>query len=235
MVLKIAHMLLECKILYNQFGRKALLLRLFSVLFPIYLIYVQNDYPAAINSLIICIAASFFVMDYTVNVFGLDSGAFYLRYMGSSPVWQSLIRRVVLGTIVQCAVAVFLSGFLFFRTSSAEFAQHLLIMTITIVQGFVLSCVLSAAFPRAVPRTIEKKIFRANPGAGLTVSALAATAAPTLFYALTRLFPYPLIEYYSTLYLAVLVLLALPASLFWSASLIRQNRYRKWLAVVTEQ
>jgi len=226
-------MILEWKIFRNQWSQKMLLLRLSSLLFLLFLMNKQPPYPSEVISMLICLAASSSSMEYTVNVFGLDGYAFYLHHIAASPLWVRLIRRVLVGMAVQVLFAAALSTYFYFKTDSLNFRYHLCILVIILLHNFATGCLYSAAFPRTIPKTIEKKIFRAHPGLGASLAAAVNILLPGGFYVLCRLSRPALVFFYSRV--VVLLLLALiPVCAIWGAKIIRKRAYEKLLAVTTE-
>jgi hypothetical protein len=227
-------MLSECKIFFNQFSQKAILLKLSSTIFLLYL--MKNPaYPPEIISILICLAASFFVMEYVINVFGLDDYAFYLHFLGTRSPLVCLLRRVVLCMVIQSLLSAILSALFFFRTDRLGFSHHLFIITVLSLQTFCMGCIFSVTLPRAIPKTIEKKIFRANPGLGFTLSALLNFLVLFSFYVLCRIWPQAKVAAYSWSYILLLIFIFIPASILIAAKAIKRNRYNKLVAITTER
>jgi len=226
-------MILEWKMFLNQFTQKQLLLRGASLLFLLYLMGRQPAYPPPVLSMLICFAATFASLEYMVNVFGLDGWAFYLHHLTPTPVWIRLMRRVSVGLLVQIAWAIPLTTFFYFKTDAVNFRYHLYVLVIVLLQNLVTGCIFSAAFPRAIPKTMEKKVLRVNPGLGLSLSAGLAFLVPTVFPFLFRIAPATSILFYSRVYIGLLLVFA-PASAVWSARIVRKGVFTKMQALTTE-
>jgi hypothetical protein len=226
-------MIQEWKIFRNQWSQKELLLRLASLLFLLFMMNRQPPYPVEVISMLICFAASFGSLEYTVNVFGLDGYAFYLHHMGPSPLWIRLIRRVSVGMAVQILLAATLSTYFFFKTDTLHFRFHLCILIIILAHNFAAGCLYSAAFPRTIPKTVEKKIFRVHPGLGLSLAAGVNILFPAVFYVLCHLLPPATVFLYGRIVI-LFWLACIPLSAIWGAKLINKRTYDKLLAVTTE-
>ena len=226
-------MVLEWKIFLNQFTQKQVLLKVSSMAFLFFLMNRQPAYPHQVISMLICYAASFGSLEYMVNVFGLDGWAFYLHYLSTRPLWGRLIRRVMLGFMVQLVWAILLSAYFYTRSNSLNFQYHCLILAVVLLQNFAIGCIFSAAFPRAIPKTLEKKVFRAHPGLGLSVASVLAILTPAAFYMLFRLMPASAVLTYIRIYLFILLLFA-PVSAFWAARILRKGVFPKLQAVTSE-
>lgn len=227
-------MILEWKIFLNQFSQKTLLIRGASLLFLLYLMNRQPAYAPPVISMLICFAASFSSLEYTINVFGLDGYAFYLHHMAPTPLWVRLLRRVSVGVMIQLLYATALSAYFFFKTDPAHFRFHLLILSIVLLQNFATGCLFSAAFPRAIPKTIEKKMFRANPGLGLSLSGGLNMFGLAGFYVFVFLARPSTVLLYSGIYLVLLLAFA-PVSAIWAARIVRNGIFEKLQALTTEQ
>ena len=226
-------MILEWKIFLHQFTQKQLLLRASTLLFLVYLMTRQPRYPEQVISMLICYAASFGSLEYMVNVFGLDGWAFYLHYLSTSSLPLRLIRRVSVGFTIQLILGVLLSALFYFQTDAANFRYHGLILSIVLLQNASAGCLFSAAFPRAIPKTLEKKVFRVHPGLGLSIAGALTIIVPTVFYLALRMTAPDAVLFYSKLYL-LLLLLFLPVSAVWAARTLRRGVFPKLQALTTE-
>ncbi len=119
-------------------------------------------------------AFAFLFMESLVNIFGLDYGAHFLRYLSPKSILDTIVKNYFLLGFIQIMFAVF---YLSFSLFIFKFPNQLLILQAGLLLGVIVTSsywgVISSIFyPIAIPFNLKNKIQRTNPGVGLTMGSI---------------------------------------------------------------
>lgn len=140
------------------------------MLIPILLLSLNSPEDTNLKSVYFgCFAFSFLFIELILNIFGMDYGAHYLRYLTPANIRINLSYTFFCYVLIQLVLAIiylFISGFLFHYTYDALILEAGIFISSIVLSTYwgILSSIL---YPVPIPVTFKEKVLRVNPGAGL--------------------------------------------------------------------